>query len=64
MKVGIALSKPAPCLKCDNRWVDAETGRTCHSECAAYLAYRAESGMSGTGVTLRCRIIGHSASSR
>jgi hypothetical protein len=32
----------APCKNCTNRTVDTARGYTCHSDCAAYLAYRAE----------------------
>ena len=28
-----------PCKDCPKRWVDAKTGKNCHSECAEYQAF-------------------------
>lgn len=38
---GTLWYKNAPCMNCNERYVNPESGYTCHSECAAYLAYRA-----------------------
>jgi hypothetical protein len=40
MKKALSLGKPAPCMTCENRKVSEDYN--CHSDCAAYLAYRAE----------------------
>lgn len=32
----------APCMGCGKRVVDTANGYTCHNDCAAYLAYRAD----------------------
>ena len=28
-----------PCKDCPKRWVDAKTGKNCHSECVEYQAF-------------------------